>query len=91
MRKLLFVALFAASLVGCSKPSLSDLKKLKDEACACKTVECGNKAEKKLESILGNATEDDVGKEGMSVSIDVMMCAKKAQMGMIDDALETDK
>ena len=44
-----------------------------------------------LESILRSATEDDVGKEGMSVSINVMMCAKKAQMGMMDDALETDK
>jgi hypothetical protein len=92
MRKLILVSLLALGFAGCSKPSLADLKKLKEEACACKTVECGNKAEKKLEDLLGNATEDDVGKEGMSVSIDVMMCAKKAQMGMLDDALpETDK
>lgn len=80
MRKLLLISLLAAGLLGCSKPSLADLKKLKEEACACTTVECGKKAEKKLEDLLGSATEDDVGKEGMSVSIDVMMCAKKAQM-----------
>jgi hypothetical protein len=92
MRKLILVSLLAVGLAGCSKPSLADLKKLKEEACACKTVECGKKVEKKLENLLGNASEADVGNEGMSVSIDAMMCAKKAQMGMFDDDLpETDK
>ena len=91
MRKLLLISLFATSLIGCSKPSVADRKKLKEEACACKTAECGKKAEKKLEDLLGSASEDDVGKEGMSVSIDVMMCAKKAQMGMMDDAAESGK
>jgi hypothetical protein len=82
MRKLLFVSVFTASLLGCSKPSLSELKKLKEEACACTTPECGKKAEQKLEDLLGNASEDDVGKEGMSVSIDALLCARTAQGGL---------
>ena len=69
--------------LGCGKKvSVDDLKKLKEEACACKDKTCAGKVQKKVEDKVGNATEDDIGKEGMSVAMDIAMCLGKAEAGL---------
>ena len=87
MRKLLATSVlalvFAAGSAGCGKKvSISDLKKLKEEACACHDATCADAITKKLEDTLGNASEDDVGKEGMSISMDIAVCLGKAKAGL---------
>ena len=83
MRYLLPLALVFG--LGCGKKvSVNDLKKLKEEACACRDKACAQKVNKKLEDTVGNATEDDVGKEGMAVAMDIAMCIAKAEAGFYD-------
>jgi len=80
---LLAIALVLA--VGCTKKvSVAELKKLKEEACACKDKACAERVNKKVEDTIGNATEDDVGKEGMGVAMDIAMCLAKAESGFND-------
>jgi hypothetical protein len=83
MRFLLPITLVFA--LGCSKKvSVDDLKKLKEEACACKDKKCAAAINKKLEDKVGDATESDLGKEGMSVAMDIAMCLAKAEAGFYD-------
>lgn len=84
MRYLPAIALVFA-LIGCGKKvTVDDLKKLKEEACACRDKACATKVQKKLEDKVGDATEDDIGKEGMSVAMDIAMCLAKAEAGFYD-------
>jgi len=85
MRTWFVLVLLAGGLAGCHKVSVSDLKKLKTEACACADDKCGKAAEHKLEDLLGDASEDELGKEGVSLSFDIMICAKKVQSGLSND------
>ena len=82
MRHLIAIAFVVGSLAGCKKVSVDDLKKIKEEACACHDAKCSASIQKKLEDTLGSATKDDVGEEGMSISMDIAVCLGKAKAGM---------
>ena len=79
------LAIALVLVVGCSKkPSVAELKKLKEEACACKDKACAERVNKKLEDTVGDASEDDVGKEGMDATLDAVICIEKAKSGFND-------
>ena len=82
MRHIIAIAL-VFSLFGCGKKvSVAELKKLKEEACACKDKSCAEKVQKKVEDAVGNATEDELGKEGKDVVLDLAMCLGRAEAGL---------
>ena len=69
-----FIAVLA--LAAChKKPSLEELTKMKDEACACKDEACAQKVDKQIESALGDISDEkDLDDKAQAVVLDIAMC-----------------
>lgn len=68
-----------ALLCGCSKkPTLEQLQKLRDEACACPDKACADKVNDKMETALrGVEDEHDLDDKAQAVVMDAAMCLAK--------------
>lgn len=80
MRKTLvaFIAVGSLALVGCKKkPSVEELTKIKEEACACADKACAEKIDKQMEKMLEGLDEKDMDEKTMSVAMDIAMCLAK--------------
>jgi hypothetical protein len=77
MRTAFFLILLA--LAGCKKkPTLEELTKIKDEACACKDLACAEKADEKIEAILKSVgDESDLGDKEIAIVLDIAMCTAR--------------
>lgn len=75
MRILLVIAL----LSGCKqKPTLEQLNKIRDEACACPDRACAEKVSEKLESALhGFDDKSDLDDKTQGIVMDTAMCLAK--------------
>ena len=72
------VLVIALALGGCKKkPSLEELTKVKDEACACPDKACAEKIDKQMEKMLDGLEEKDLDEKTTSVVMDIAMCLAK--------------
>jgi chemotaxis response regulator CheB len=81
-QRLYFGTTVAFVVAGCSKGGVGALKKIKEEACACKTKACAEAVDKKMDAALseiaknGEPSEAD-GKEIMSLMADATICTAR--------------
>lgn len=77
MRTLVIGAVLLALTSGCSKkkaPSVDEMKKLRDEACACTDFACADKVDKKIASALEGLEAEDLNEEQTAVMTEAAMC-----------------
>lgn len=67
---------FSALLVACSsgKTSMEDLKKLKEEGCACKDKACAEAVDKKVDKALANLDSSGDQSSMGGVLLEIGMC-----------------
>lgn len=82
MRMLLVAVLV---LAGCKKaPTLEELTKLKEEACACKDLPCAQQVSDKIEAALkAVGHEEDLDDKQIAELMQAGMCT--ARLGVRDD------
>jgi hypothetical protein len=79
MKKLLLLVTFA--MAACGGGEVDKLKKLKDEACACKDKTCADAVNKKMDDVLTNMKKEpsaDEAKVLMDVMAEAGVCIAKA-------------
>jgi hypothetical protein len=79
MKKLLLLVTFA--MAACGGGEVDKLKKLKDEACACKDKTCADAVNKKMDDVLTNMKKEpsaDEAKVLMDVMAEAGVCLAKA-------------
>jgi len=81
MRTTIAAVLFAVlAAAGCKdKPSLAQLEKLKEEACACQDKACADKVEKKAEKLLTDDALKAHGDKGIEIAFGVAGCLARYQ------------
>jgi ethanolamine ammonia-lyase small subunit len=83
MKKLLLLATFSLFTAACGNGDLDKLKKLKDEACACKDKACADSVNKKMDEAMSGMKEPsaDDAKKFMDVMTEAGVCLAKAGDG----------
>jgi hypothetical protein len=79
MKKLLLLVTFA--MAACGGGEVDKLKKLKDEACACKDKTCADAVNKKMDDVLTGMKKEpsaDEAKVLMDVMAEAGVCLAKA-------------
>jgi len=81
MKKLLLLATFSMLAAACGGGEVDKLKKLKDEACACKDKTCADAVNKKMDDVLTGMKKEpsaDEAKTLMEVMAQAGECLAKA-------------
>jgi hypothetical protein len=81
MKKLLLLATFSMLAAACGGGEVDKLKKLKDEACACKDKACADTVNKKMDEVLTSMKKEpsaDEAKTLMEVMAQAGECLAKA-------------
>jgi ethanolamine ammonia-lyase small subunit len=80
MKKLLLLASLSLFGVACGGGDVDKLKKLKDEACACKDKACADAVNKKMDSTMEGMKEPsaDDAKKLMEIMTEAAVCLQKA-------------
>lgn len=80
MKKLLLLASLSLFGVACGGGDIDKLKKLKDEACACKDKACADAVNKKMDSTMEGMKEpsESDAKKLMEIMTEAAVCLQKA-------------
>jgi hypothetical protein len=78
------VLVLLLALAGCKKgPTLEELTKIKDDACACKDLACAQKVSDRMESLLKSVgSEDELDDKEIAQITQAAMCT--ARQGVRD-------
>lgn len=83
MRTTMLAIVACLALAGCKKkPTIDELTKLKEQACACTNKECAQKYSDQMEKMFGGVEEKDLDDKMVSIMMDIATCV--ARQGVRD-------